>query len=550
MALQKLYFILFLSNKYLKYLSWDYKIASSDSYEQSICINRLSPSSFRNRHRTMSCFPFNSSITFYLRNIKTILLYSLDIFTIESTISRPNIHIDSSTDNTFPKNTRLLMFNSPKAQIRLLIASLQPLSTPRVGDIAHFENRCHTRSATSRQIILAPAPNALITDSANERDWYTLQIKAPLLVERLLSKTVFAYKYKRVGGKKWIWDLELPTMLHSVHPSNNLDDGEDEQNKPFKCTLCNKGFKLKTGLQQHEGTHSTDRPYICTECGKLFRQPTHLQQHMRIHTGEKPYDCPFCDKSFRQRTILNQHLRIHTGEKPYVCMECGKQFRQKAILDQHYRTHLGDKPFACPHPACRKHFREMATLISHMRCHKDGPDSSIILQQAKRRIEDERGYDIETIKSLTRINDINESHREGKIREIRSNICKSQSQDRRDSIDLGVRRTPDMSYNVNRESLDQQQNTYASVSNCSTNREESTEKNICTQKRNEIIPQHSIDKSNETQRSTMESLNTPQSSMPNPRPQMSERNLFPYPHSIFPATPYMMPYGPSDPRQY
>ncbi|CAL4201478.1 unnamed protein product, partial [Meganyctiphanes norvegica] len=392
---------------------------------------------------------------------------------------------------------------------------------------------------------------------------------------------------------------ELPTMLHSVHPSNNLDDGEDEQNKPFKCTLCNKGFKLKTGLQQHEGTHSTDRPYICTECGKLFRQPTHLQQHMRIHTGEKPYDCPFCDKSFRQRTILNQHLRIHTGEKPYVCMECGKQFRQKAILDQHYRTHLGDKPFACPHPACRKHFREMATLISHMRCHKDGPDSSIILQQAKRRIEDERGYDIETIKSLTRINDINESHREGKISrkedhlrpnnerkyvgsistsdteqsqnvgEIRSNICKSQSQDRRDSIDLGVRRTPDMSYNVNRESLDQQQNTYASVSNCSTNREESTEKNICTQKRNEIIPQHSIDKSNETQRSTMESLNTPQSSMPNPSlyshsqsqgsristmssigPQMSERNLFPYPHSIFPATPYMMPYGPSDPRQY
>ena len=177
-------------------------------------------------------------------------------------------------------------------------------------------------------------------------------------------------------------------MLPITHPSINHNE-DDEENKPFKCNVCGKGFKLRSGLQQHERTHSSDRPYVCHDCGKLFRQPTHLQQHMRIHTGEKPYDCTFCDKSFRQRTILNQHLRIHTGEKPYVCMECGKQFRQKAILDQHYRTHLGDKPFACPHPACRKHFREMATLISHMKCHKDVPDPKIVLQQAKKLIKEE-----------------------------------------------------------------------------------------------------------------------------------------------------------------
>ena len=180
----------------------------------------------------------------------------------------------------------------------------------------------------------------------------------------------------------------LPTMIPITHPSVTMGE-EDEENKPFKCSVCSKGFKLRSGLQQHERTHSSDRPYVCPDCGKLFRQPTHLQQHMRIHTGEKPYDCTFCDKSFRQRTILNQHLRIHTGEKPYVCMECGKQFRQKAILDQHYRTHLGDKPFACPHPACRKHFREMATLISHMKCHKDVPDPKIVLQQAKKMIKEE-----------------------------------------------------------------------------------------------------------------------------------------------------------------
>lgn len=207
--------------------------------------------------------------------------------------------------------------------------------------------------------------------------------------EQLAMPVMYSYQGRGRPRKHWTHGSGLPTMLPITHPSVNHND-DDEENKPFKCSVCGKGFKLRSGLQQHERTHSSDRPYVCPDCGKLFRQPTHLQQHMRIHTGEKPYDCTFCDKSFRQRTILNQHLRIHTGEKPYVCMECGKQFRQKAILDQHYRTHLGDKPFACPHPACRKHFREMATLISHMKCHKDVPDPKIVLQQAKKLIKEEQ----------------------------------------------------------------------------------------------------------------------------------------------------------------
>uniref|UniRef100_A0A6A7FXI4 Zinc finger protein 501-like n=2 Tax=Hirondellea gigas TaxID=1518452 RepID=A0A6A7FXI4_9CRUS len=206
--------------------------------------------------------------------------------------------------------------------------------------------------------------------------------------EQLSMPVMYSYQGRGRPRKHWTHGTGIPTMLPITHPSTNQND-DDEENKPYKCTVCGKGFKLRSGLQQHERTHSSDRPYVCPDCGKLFRQPTHLQQHTRIHTGEKPYDCTFCDKSFRQRTILNQHLRIHTGEKPYVCMECGKQFRQKAILDQHYRTHLGDKPFACPHPACRKHFREMATLISHMKCHKDVPDPKIVLQQAKKLIKEE-----------------------------------------------------------------------------------------------------------------------------------------------------------------
>ena len=300
-------------------------------------------------------------------------------------------------------------------------------------------------------------------------------------------------------------------MVPVTHPSslNTSDDGEDEENKPYKCNVCCKGFKLKGGLQQHERTHSTDRPYICPDCGKLFRQPTHLQQHLRIHTGEKPYDCTFCDKSFRQRTILNQHLRIHTGEKPYICMECGKQFRQKAILDQHYRTHLGDKPYACPHPSCRKHFREMASLISHMKCHKDvAPDPKAMLQQAKRLIKEE------------------------KLEEFANNAA---------SEVLSVPHPP----NNHQEDHGRDHNDHP--------------QNPRYQNGEQSSHVTSRPFSSPNQRSPMQTNTTPaQPAIPEPSQQqqnlssssaqMSMANLIPYPHSIFPATSYMM--SSSDPRQY
>ena len=332
---------------------------------------------------------------------------------------------------------------------------------------------------------------------------------------------------------------------------NHAEDPDDEENKPFKCNLCGKAFKLKGGLVQHERTHSSDRPYVCPDCGKLFRQPTHLQQHIRIHTGEKPYECAFCDKTFRQRTILNQHLRIHTGEKPYSCMECGKNFRQKAILDQHFRTHLGDKPYACPHPECRKHFREMATLISHMKCHKDVPDPRIVLQQAKRLVKEEHA-DEPMPGNLNR-----EQHGEGS-RELVQNIMEHNrgmgldrvaqgldrvahgldrvAQDRRLSMD----NEQDQRNNRYQGNQEQNRQNHHSFPGHNNSDESSTQKSPLN------VPQHSSgDHSNER---------VPAHSQPQippnmvPTPQMAMANLIPYPHSIFPATSYMMP--PPDPRQY
>lgn len=393
-------------------------------------------------------------------------------------------------------------------------------------------------------------------------------------------------------------------MLPITHPSVNHND-DDEENKPFKCTVCGKGFKLRSGLQQHERTHSSDRPYVCPDCGKLFRQPTHLQQHMRIHTGEKPYDCTFCDKSFRQRTILNQHLRIHTGEKPYVCMECGKQFRQKAILDQHYRTHLGDKPFACPHPACRKHFREMATLISHMKCHKDVPDPKIVLQQAKKLIKeehDEYGSPEEnglSLESLSRPHHIGGLHGLVNPNHIPHSLGSSQQpqsagpthgiltlEHNHSTPGLGQHDGPNDLINLQRaaHTLNDANSRYAPDPTSaldirpypspgsnhsqksphslqghspSNNHSSNTNGNSTSNTNNNNITPTSIN--GESASSTHNSLvhqsqsvaMSPGGMMTATSSHMAMANLIPYPHSIFPAAAsYMMTPPSSDPRQY
>lgn len=75
------------------------------------------------------------------------------------------------------------------------------------------------------------------------------------------------------------------------------------------CRLCCKGFKSNLGYELHKKMHDGETGSFeqCTVCGKLFHGQSRLITHMRCHSEEKTFVCLVCNKSYKHKKNLQQH---------------------------------------------------------------------------------------------------------------------------------------------------------------------------------------------------------------------------------------------------
>ena len=54
--------------------------------------------------------------------------------------------------------------------------------------------------------------------------------------------------------------------------------------------------------------------------------------------GERPYKCDICQKGFKSPSSLKVHRRIHNGTKDYQCFACNFKCNTSSGLKSHLKN--------------------------------------------------------------------------------------------------------------------------------------------------------------------------------------------------------------------
>ena len=105
--------------------------------------------------------------------------------------------------------------------------------------------------------------------------------------------------------------------------------------KTFKCNKCDKTFRLKGQLKQHEGQVHEEKKVSCAICNSSFFNQYNLERHSSaVHAkAKKEFAYYICGKLFKLLKYLETHKRRHYIT--FTCDNCEKPFRSKNELNNH-----------------------------------------------------------------------------------------------------------------------------------------------------------------------------------------------------------------------
>lgn len=123
--------------------------------------------------------------------------------------------------------------------------------------------------------------------------------------------------------------------------TKNISLLKGNANSEWQCLPCNRMFRNRGGLLQHNNTHhSGEKPFVCKFCGKRYHAEDAMLQHERRHTfADKPFKCGSCTKQYLHQYDLKRHVDLHHKEAPFTCKYCGKPFDRDDHVKDHETSH-------------------------------------------------------------------------------------------------------------------------------------------------------------------------------------------------------------------
>ena len=219
----------------------------------------------------------------------------------------------------------------------------EALMMPSLPKSLHSNNLIHVSEGHALQNKSHPVVSRLthaqlpvVVEDVMDVDDDELELEAARAVEGL--KSPIMVKVEPV--------LQLPSRtIHQSHPVRQqptlhapqiqMVSPADYHNKKLECSKCAKNFTSSQAFERHLLTHSEARPYRCDICDLGFKLKVHLKKHnLYRHSDEYPCECNICGKRFKDSSAVHLHERIHSDSRPFSC-SCGKTFKTKENLWGH-----------------------------------------------------------------------------------------------------------------------------------------------------------------------------------------------------------------------
>ena len=103
-------------------------------------------------------------------------------------------------------------------------------------------------------------------------------------------------------------------------PSSWWDHQYSHKEKKYSCTVCDRKFNYKSGIQLHKTVHLKQRLFKCFtgSCMNACKWRQDLHRHIQWHI-EVIHHCKLCKYTSSEERIVRRHQVVHKDMYKYYC---------------------------------------------------------------------------------------------------------------------------------------------------------------------------------------------------------------------------------------